>query len=123
MMQIRAAHVADYMEWFGQDLPSWVVIEDGERVGLAGIFLNIIDSKHWGYFDLKHRERMSTRSGIALVNSIRKGLKDVEVDVYVLCQKKDFATAPRFLSAIGFAPTGELIEGEEVWVCPGTTGE
>ncbi len=112
---IKPATIGDYLAFYKAPMSGWVIFANGERVGMAGIALNETDQKFWGYFNIK--DKVSSEVGADLIRQIRGGLKAMTEPVYVLCQECDFPQAPRLLKALGFKPTGEIKEGQEVWKC------
>lgn len=118
MIEVREATVADYVTFYkDMQFPGFSVFDGDKMVGMVGIALGR-DANYWGYFDVDKKLPFSV--GYQIARGLERSLRSVEHDVFVLCQQGDFATAPRFLRLIGFKPTGESINGEEIWVCPGS---
>ena len=121
---IQRATDADYMAFFGNFIPGWVVFYGGERVALVGFLYRALDDRWWGYFNIKPGLPKAATTRIVL--EIKRNLNTVEEDVYVTCDEVDHAaTAPRLLRAWGFHPTGEYADEMEmaIWMRPGTKGE
>jgi len=118
MIEVRKATVADYVTFFqDMEFPGFSVFDGDEMIGMVGIALGR-DENYWGYFDI--RGKVPPHIGYQIARGTRRGLECLDHDVYVLCQQGDFPIAPKFLRLLGFKPTGDVINNEEVWVCPGS---
>ena len=116
VMTVQRATIGDYLRFYKDIIPGWVVWNNGERVGMLGISFNVADQRYWGYFDL--RDKLTPEAGLKLVTHVRAALKGAEHDVCVLCQKRTWDTAPRLLKVLGFHPTGDYVEEDEIWIRP-----
>jgi len=118
MIEVRQSTVADYVTFYkDMEFPGFSVFDNGQMVGMVGIALGR-DEQYWGYFDI--RSKVPHRVGFQIARGLQRKMRTIDHDVFVLCQQGDFPTAPKFLRLIGFKPTGDVINNEEIWVCPGS---
>lgn len=116
VMTVQRATIGDYLKFYKDIIPGWVIWNNGQRIGILGFSYNVADHRYWGYFDL--REKLDPDAGRRLVQNVRSSLKGADHDLVVLCQKETFETAPRLCRILGFKPTGEFVEGNEIWIRP-----
>lgn len=111
---VQPATVGDYLAFYAVPSTGWVLWHGGERIGMAGLAMNQAENRHWAYFDL--RGGMDAQAGASLTRKVWTTLRAIKLDVWCLCQKDTFPQAPRFLRVLGFKPTGEIREQQEVWL-------
>lgn len=115
---VQRATLGDYLAFYRNVIPGWVIYHGGERVGMAGISHSNVDGRWWAYLNLK--SDLDGEGGLRLVREMRAGLEMISEDVYVLCEEHIYATAPRLLRILGFKPTDEVNGDMVVWVRPGS---
>jgi len=116
---IRRATMGDYLAFFREVIPGWVIYHGGERVGMAGITYNKLNDRWWAYLNINGD--LDRAGGLRLVREMRAGLSNLAEDVYVLCDEGNHPSAPRLLSALGFEPTDEVEDNWPVWKKAATT--
>lgn len=118
---IRRATAADYFAFFNDVIPGWVVYNNGERIGMGGISWNAVDERWWGYLTMKGKPNHD--GAMRIIREMQNGLRAIPHDVYVICDEKNYLSAPRLLRILGFEPTEETNFGLDVWVHRATEGE
>ncbi len=109
---VRKASLPEAESFYGMRLKHYLAEVDG--VPLAMGTLSNTGGRVWGWLDVK--EGLSPRQALAVVYAVRKGLRKVgEPAVYVTSSEGIHPRALNLLRAIGFAPTGETVNGKDIW--------
>jgi len=111
--EIKPATVMDYMAYYkSAKFQSQCVWDGEERVGMFGVIID--GGQNWAYLDTC--KEIDTHVGLAIIRKMRDMLRNAQEIVFVTCDYKTYATAPRLLKAVGFVPTGETLNDHEVWI-------
>lgn len=114
------ADLLDYARGVGVDVPEgiepigYAAHADGAIIGVGAVFQ--ISGRWWGIVDAPSLHGCA----IALHRAARRLLSECSQHgrtVHVL-RDGTLATSERWLSRLGFRPTGEMVNNREVWVCP-----
>lgn len=109
---VRKAKLAEAEAFYGMRLRHYLAELDG--VPLAMGTLSNAGGRIWAWLDVK--EGLSPRQAMAVLYAIRKGLRDSrEPVVYVTSNEGVHPRAIKLLRMIGFAPTGETVNGKDIW--------
>lgn len=120
LARMTRADLLDYARCVGVDVPDgiepigYAARDGGAIVGVGAVFQ--IGGRWWGIVDAPKLHGCA----MALHRAARRLLDDCRNHNRTIHVLRDGAlnTSARWLSRLGFRPTGEMVNDREVWVCP-----
>lgn len=110
--EVSRATLAEAEAFFALRYEHHIAKVDGQPMAM-GTLLRVQD-KLWGYLDV--REGMTPAQRRAVLFAAVRGLRTISEPVYVTSNEGVNPRALKLLRALGFTPTGETINGVNIWV-------
>lgn len=96
--------------WTTHVIGAGVLVKDGVMLGMGSFTVH--DGRKWVYLDLTDEAKPHA---LRMLRAIKRVLANQPDDIYAVCNKAQHRGAPALLTRLGFEPTGEILEGQEVW--------
>ena len=115
-MIVPATQVLAEEYWAGRpgySFRGYVAVLDGAPIGAAGIFRAL--GKMWAFSEMAPAMRPFKKTRVRAVQKLVLLLDSMPCSVYATSDPKE-ETSPKLLARLGFTPTGEYLDGNEILV-------